>query len=149
MQNWIQAHFSTPIQTFFRGLRATKNMHNLLILVNDADSYRANADWNTALQKINEILVKEKAAIQREIDSLAKCKTEALRNMQHGLRADAPRRLRVCIPNRLADTVFPRSILTYTFKYIRVCGGAYSQFFYELFPEIPHELVSKQIRRVA
>lgn len=140
--------FISSISTFYRGLRAQSDMKHLLLLSLDAENLSASAEWKTSLKQINALLEKEKTIIQREIASLEKCTTnkKVFLQMRNSLISDSHRRLRVCIPNQLADIVFPRSFIRYTIKYIRLCCE-YSEFWTELFPAIPRELIGKQIRR--
>lgn len=139
---------NTMIRTFYRGLRAKRDMEHLLLLARDAENLSASAEWKTSLKQINDLLEKEKAIIKREITSLEKCTTnkKVFLQMRNSLISDSHRRLRVCITNHLADIVFPRSFIRYTIKYIRLCCE-YSEFWTELFPAIPMELLDKQIRR--
>lgn len=145
MRNRILMRFSDGIRTFFRGIHAQKNMRHLLVLANDAAAYHSSAEWHTALSQINTILSKEKCKIQHELDYWNSCGSD-FSKLRSRLKADTPRRLRVCIPNALADIVFPKSFFTYTIKYLYICCQ-YREFFFELFPEMPYELFGKQIRR--
>lgn len=137
------------VVVFYRGLRAKRDMRNLLILDGDAESLVARAEWRDALQKVSTLLDEERESIRRETSSLERCESNKalFLRMRDSLLRDAPRRLRYRIPHALADVLFPTSYIRYTIKYIRLCC-AYREFWNELFPNLPYEVIDKQIRRL-
>ena len=137
------------VGVFYRGLRAKRDMRHLLILAGDAESLVASAEWRDALWKVLALLDAEKESIRREKSSLERCESNKVLFLQmlDSLLRDTPRRLRYRIPHALADVVLPTSYIRYTIKYIRLCC-TYREFWNELFPNLPYEVIDKQIRRL-
>ncbi len=116
-KTWLNRIAEFP-KVFMRGLHAQKNMEDLLFLMDAADGVH-----------------------------LDQHRQEALAHVLSSIKYARENKTKLVISLNDAESIFPLACLRFITERIKVCNGEYMKFMRELFPDVPSEVFSRQIRR--